>query len=142
MTLVWEDVRAELEDRVRGFEAIWALLWHAQGGLLVLSLVEPLDRDLQLTEASQQMALALDELERVRPELQFLCLPGEPGRVPLDDVSGYRAGICVLLAAALSEATRMLREEAPQLGLDELAALASVASLIGEGRRLVTEHLR
>lgn len=142
MTLVWEDVRAELQVRVQAFEAIWALLWHAQGGVLVLSLVEPLDRDLQLTEASEALGLALDELERVRPEVQFLCLPGEPGQVPLDGVAGYRAGICLLLESSLDEATRMLRDEASDFTLEELAALASVATLTGQARQLVTEHLR
>ena len=142
MTLVWEDVRAELEFRVQSFEAVWALLWHALGGVLVLSLVEPLDRNLQLTEASDALGLALDELERVRPEVQFLCLPGEPGQVPLDDVGGYRSGICLLLEAGRGEITRMLREESGELALDELAALASVASLVGDAEQLVSEPLR
>ena len=142
MTLVWECVRAELEDRVSGVEAVWALLWHAQGGVLALALVEPLDRDLRLTEAGQVMALALDALEIVRPEVRSLCLPGEPGQVPLDDISGYRAGIGILLDAVLDEVARMLREESAELPLEDLAALASVATLTGQARELVTSHLR
>ena len=142
MTLMWQDVQRDLEQRVEQFEAVWALIWHAQMGVLVLSLVEPLDQDLNLSDAADTLGLALTELERVRPELEFLCLPGEPGRVPLDDISGYRTGIDSLLNACAREIARMLREDAAELQLNELVVLATVSSLVGEARRRIAEPLR
>jgi hypothetical protein len=142
MTLIWDDVKNELQQRVDYFEAVWSYIWHAQGGVLVLSLVEPLDRDLQLTDAGDKLAVALLELEREHPELEFLHVHGEPGRVPLDDVGGYRAGIDGMLESALAEITRIHRELADSLDVRELVALASVTTLIGDARRLIGQPLQ
>ncbi len=142
MTLVWEDVKAHLQQRVDYFEAVWSYIWHAQGGVLVLSLVDPLDRDLQLTDAGDKLGDALLELEREHPELEFFHIHGEPGRVPLDDVRGYRAGIDSLLESALAEITRTQREFPGRLEVRELASLATVATLVGDARRLLAEPLR
>ena len=121
---------------------MWSYIWHAQGGVLVLSLVDPLDRDLQLTDAGDKLGDALLELEREHPELEFFHIHGEPGRVPLDDVRGYRAGIDSLLESALAEIKRTQREFPGRLEVRELAALATVATLVGDARRLLAEPLR
>lgn len=142
MTLVWEDVKTHLQQRIDYFEAVWSYIWHAQGGVLVLSLVDPLDRDLQLTDAGDKLGDALLELEREHPELEFFHIHGEPGRVPLDDVRGYRAGIDSLLESALAEITRTQREFPGRLEVRELAALATVATRVGDARRLLAEPLR
>ena len=142
MTLVWDDVKSELQQRVEYVEAVWSYIWHAQGGVLVLSLVDPLDRDLQLTDAGDKLGEALFELERARPELEFFHVPGEPGQVPLDDVSGYRGGLDRLLESALAEIARTHRELAGGLDVHGLVALASVATLVGDARRLIAEPLR
>lgn len=142
MTLVWEDVKTHLQQRVDYFEAVWSYIWHAQGGVLVLSLVDPLDRDLQLTDAGDKLGDALLELEREHPELEFFHIHGEPGRVPLDDVRGYRAGIDSLLGSALAEIIRTQRVFPGRLEVRELAALANVAVMVGDARRLIAEPLR
>jgi len=142
MTLVWEDVKTHLQQRVDYFEAVWSYIWHAQGGVLVLSLVDPLDRDLQLTDAGDKLGDALLELEREHPELEFFHIHGEPGRVPLDDVRGYRAGIDGLLESALAEIIRTQREFPGRLKVRELAALATAAAMVGDARRLIAQPLR
>jgi hypothetical protein len=142
MTLVWEDVKTRLQQRVDYFEAVWAYIWHAQGGVLVLSLVDPLDRDLQLTDAADTLGEAMLELEREHPEFEFFHIHGEQGRVPLDDVRGYRAGIDSLLESALIEIRRTERGFPGGLVVSELAALATVATLVGDARRLIAEPLR
>ena len=142
MTLIWDDLKTDLQQRVDYVEAVWSYLWHAQGGVLVLSLVDPLDRDLQLTDAADKLGEALLELERGHPELEFFHLHGEPGPVPLDDVGGYRAGVDGLLQLALDEVTRIHRDLSGSLDATDLAALASVATLAGDARRLIAEPLR
>ena len=142
MTLVWEDVKTHLQQRVDYFEAVWSYIWHAQGGVLVLSLVDPLDRDLQLTDAGDKLGDALLELEREHPELEFFHIHGEPGRVPLEDVRGYRAGIDSLLESALAEMIRTQREFPGRLEVRELAMLATVAAMVGDARRLIAQPLR
>ena len=142
MTLVWEDVKTHLQQRVDYFEAVWSYIWHAQGGVLVLSLVDPLDRDLQLTDAGDKLGDALLEFEREHPELEFFHIHGEPGRVPLEDVRGYRAGIDSLLESALAEMIRTQREFPGRLEVRELAMLATVAAMVGDARRLIAQPLR
>jgi CoA:oxalate CoA-transferase len=59
-------VKSDLQQRVDCFEAVWSYISHAQGGS-VLSLVDPLDRYLQLTDAGDKLGETMLELERGTP---------------------------------------------------------------------------
>jgi hypothetical protein len=139
MTVMWEDLRGELIDRLGvGIETLWSLIFAAQSGVLALALIEPLDGDLALSDAAEAMAEALEELERVDPALASGGIAVDLDPVQLDGLTGYRTAIAGLLTAAGQVVALMLREHVEELDTSGLLALASVASLIGSGREFVT----
>ena len=138
MTVLWRDLKSELVDRLGiGMEALWSLVRTAQSGVLALSLIEPLDEDMRLSDAAMDLTLALDEMEEVSPALAAGGISVDLGPVRLDDLGDYRASILGLLGAAIDVVAHMLREQVEELDTPELMSLATVASSINSARQLL-----
>ena len=138
MTKVWQDVAAEVRDRLGvGPEALWSLLYTAQSAVFVLSLMSPLDEDLDLSDAATDLMLALDELETAQPEVLLETLAIDLGPVPLDDLAGYRSAIDGLLAAARDQVVSVFQYGLDDLTVEQVLALASVVTHVGSAARLV-----
>jgi len=138
MTVVWQDLRDELHDRLgEGVETLWSLLCAAQTGMIGLGLMLPLDDGVGLDDAAVNVMLALDELELVRPELMFISFRADLGPVDVNDLGGYQAAIVGLLQAAGEHVALLARNGLPGFETSAVLALATVASLVGTAQRLV-----
>lgn len=138
MTKVWKDVASEVRDRLGvGPEALWSLLYTAQSAVFALSLMSPLDEDLDLSDAATELMLALDELEAAQPELLLETLAIGLGPVPLDDLDGYRLAIDGLLAAARDQIVWVFQYGLDDLTVEQVLALASVVTHVGSAARRV-----
>ena len=137
MTVSWTEPARELVDRLGvGLEALWSLVFSAQGGALRLATVEPLDEDFALSDAAIGLADALGELEWARPELAA-GVAIDLGAVPWNAVISYRQSIAGLLAAAIEVVAELLREHATELDAADVLALARVVHLVAAARELV-----
>ena len=142
MTKVWQDVACEVRDRLGGgTEALWSLLFTAQSGVFELSLMAPLGEDVALGAAAEELMLALDELEAAQPELLLETLAIDLGPVTLADLTGYRTAIAGLLEGIQDQVARLSQTGLDSLDVEQLLALASVATLVGSARRLVAAQL-
>jgi hypothetical protein len=138
MNKVWQDVASEVRDRLGvGPEALCSLLFTAQSAVFGLSLMSPLDEDLDLSEAAAELMLALDELEAAQPELLLETLAIDLGPVPLDDLAGYRSAIDGLLAAARDQIVSVFQYGLDDLTVEQVLALASVVTHVGSAARRV-----
>ena len=152
MTVSWTEPARELVDRLGvGIDALWALVFTAQIGALQLALIDPLDGDLYLTDAANQLADALEELEWARPELTTGGMSIDLGPVPWDDLIAYRSNISGLLAAAIDVIAELLRNNTPagkhipgnpRLEAAELLALAHIVQLVSSAYQLVIGPVR
>ncbi len=138
MTVVWQELRGELHDRLgEGVETLWSLLSAAQTGVMALALMLPLDDGAGLDDAATNVMAALDELELVRPELTFDSFTADLGPVDVEDIGGYQAGIVGLLQAAGEHVAQLARNGLAGLETSAVLALATGASVIGSAQRLV-----
>lgn len=138
MTKVWQDVASEVRDRLGGGpEALWSLLYTAQSAVFALSLMSPLDEDLDLSDAATELMLALDELEAAQPELLLETLAIDLGPVALDDLAGYRSAIDGLLAAASDQIVSVFQYGLDDVTVEQILALASVVTHVGSAARRI-----
>jgi len=137
-TVVWQDVRDELHDKLGdGVETLWSLLHAAQAGVIGLALMLRLDDGAGLEDAATNIMLALHELELVRPELMFVSWTADLGPVDVDDIEGYQAAIVGLLQAAGAHVALLALNRLPGLETSAALALATVASHVGTAQRLL-----
>ena len=142
MAVSWTEPARELVNRLGvGLDAVWSLVYSAQTGALRLALVEPLDEDLTLTEASMDLAEALDEIEWARPELTASSVAVDLGPARFDDVLACRGVIAGLMAAAIDVIVGLLREQGEELDTPDVLAMARVAHLVGSAYTRVTGRL-
>ncbi len=94
MTVVWQDVRDELLDKLGdGVETLWSMSYTARAGVIGLALILPLDDGVGLDDAATSVMLALDELELVRPELTSVSFTADLGPVDVEDIGAYQPQI-------------------------------------------------
>lgn len=140
MTVLWQDLKAELLDRLgNGVEALWSLLYAAQSGVFALSLITPLDEDFSLSDAATDLMLALDELECARPELLLTGFAMDLGPVGRDDLTAYRQSIQGLLSAAKEQLELLLKDGLAEFETPAVLALAATATLTGSAQRRLSE---
>ena len=105
--------------------------------VFALSLMSPLDEDLDLSDAANELMLALDELEAAQPELLLETLAIDLGPVPVGDLAGYRSAIDGLLAAARDQIVSVFQYGLDGMTVEQVLALASVVTHVGSAARRV-----
>ena len=133
--------RALAEGLGPGLEAVWAMIFAAQTATLQLAQITPLDDDRPLSAAAWELEQALEELERVRPELSVNGLALDLGPPPLEAAQPCREAVAGLIGAALGMLTARLPDGGNGRDVTELLALARAATLVATARHGLTGGL-
>jgi hypothetical protein len=128
----WEVTAERVVDRLGvGLDALWAVLFAAQTGALLLSLAGPLVDEQPLSAVALDLAEAVEELEWVHPELAARGVAVDLAPIPAGDLSQGRDALAGLQRVGLDLATRLLRDPGEQLDTSALLAVSRVVTLIG-----------
>jgi hypothetical protein len=129
---LWSRPAGEVVDRLGvGLDALWAVLFAAQTGALLLSLAGPLVDEQPLSAVALDLAEAVAELEWVHPELAARGVAVDLAPIPAGDLAEGRDALAGLLQVGLDLAGRLLRDPAEPLDTAELLAVSRVITLLG-----------